>query len=118
MFALYWTKDIFFGSRVTATARAVGGELRVVGSLEELLQQADSGDCSLVLLDLDTPGLDPAAAMAGLRERNVSPPVIAFGSHVHETRLEAAQQAGCDRVLARGQFDRQMSDILRTHLTK
>lgn len=91
--------------------------MRVVSSRDDLLQQAADDNCSLVLLDLDTPGVDPAAVMAGLHEQGLVLPVIAFGSHVHESRLEAAQQAGCDRVLARGQFDRQMQEILRTHLS-
>jgi CheY-like chemotaxis protein len=116
--ALYLTKDLFFASRVTATARSLGAELQVVGSLDDLLQKAKEQAYSLVLLDLDTPGADPAAIVAGLREQTAAPPaVIAFGSHVHEARLAAAHQAGCDQVLTRGQFDRRMAEILRAGLS-
>jgi CheY-like chemotaxis protein len=114
---LYLTKDLFFASRVTATARSLGAELAVVGSVEELLQKAQEQPLSLVLLDLDSPGADAAAIVAGLREQAAhAPAVIAFGSHIHEARLTAARQAGCDQVLARGQFDRQMASLLREHL--
>jgi CheY-like chemotaxis protein len=116
--ALYLTKDLFFASRVTATARSLGAELQVVGSVEELLQKAAEQPVSLMLLDLDSPGADAAALIAGLRAQATDPPpVIAFGSHIHEARLAAARQAGCNQVLTRGQFDRQMATLLREHLS-
>jgi hypothetical protein len=38
--------------------------------------------------------------------------IVAYAPHVHEDRLRAATEAGCNEVLSRGQFDRQMDDIL------
>jgi CheY-like chemotaxis protein len=117
MYGLYVTKDLFFASRITAAARGMGAAMHVVPSIEELAAAPVDADCSLVLLDLDTPGVDLAAVVAEARRRGESGlPVIAFGSHVHEARLEAARQAACDLVLTRGQFDRQATEILRTHL--
>jgi CheY-like chemotaxis protein len=114
---LYLTQDLFFGSRVTAAVRSLGSEVHVVRSAAELLEQAGQ-DCPLVLIDLDAPGADPAAIAAELRQREgARPAIVAFGSHVHEARLAAARDAGCDAVLTRGQFDRQMADILRDRLS-
>jgi CheY-like chemotaxis protein len=115
MAVLYLTKDLFFASRVTATARSLAGEVRVISSVEELLTEANE-NCRLVLIDLDAPGADPAAIAMGLRQQEAAPRIIAFGSHVHESRLQAARQAGCDVVLTRGQFDRQMAEILKDPL--
>lgn len=118
MHGLYLTKDLFFASRVTAAARSLGAELRVVGSLEELRQQPDPEACSLALLDLDAPNLNPSEVVAELRQgEGAGPRIIAFGSHIHEDRLDAARQAGCDQVLTRGQFDRQAGEILRSYLS-
>jgi CheY-like chemotaxis protein len=115
---LYLTKDLFFASRVTAAARSLGLEVRVSPSADQLLEQTED-ERSLVLLDLDAPGADSAAIVSALRQGGFpSPPIVAFGSHVHEARLQAARQAGCDLVLTRGQFDRQMAEILQSAITK
>ena len=118
MYGLYVTKDLFFASRITAAARGMGAAMHVAPSVEELKAAPVDDDCRLVLLDLDTPAVDPVAVVAEARSRgDAGLPVIAFGSHVHEARLEAARQAGCDQVLTRGQFDRQAGEILRAHLS-
>jgi CheY-like chemotaxis protein len=112
MYVLYLTKDLFFASRVTATARSLGREVRIAGSAEDLIAQAGE-NCQLLLIDLDTPGANVADIVTRLRQRaGDSPAIVAFGSHVHESRLDAAREAGCDAVLTRGQFDRQMAEIL------
>jgi hypothetical protein len=40
------------------------------------------------------------------------PQVVAFGPHVHETLLVAAEAAGCDLVLSRGQFFSRLDEIV------
>jgi hypothetical protein len=37
---------------------------------------------------------------------------VAYAPHVHEQLLQAAAEAGCNEVFTRGQFDRQMEDII------
>ena len=67
----------------------------------------------LVLLDLNTPGVNLADLIPALRDA-ANPPrsIIAYGPHVHEDRLAAAAAAGCDEVLTRGQFNARMDDLL------
>ena len=72
-----------------------------------------SGDVSLVLLDLTTASLDVHELVPRLRDRASRPiSIVAYGPHVHEESLAAAREAGCDEVLARGQFDAQLDAIL------
>ena len=55
----------------------------------------------LVLLDLSRPGaLDAVSTVAA--------PVVGFGSHVDDELLAAARAAGCDEVLPRSRFFRQL----------
>jgi hypothetical protein len=55
----------------------------------------------LVLLDLSRPGaLDALPTVAGR--------VVGFGSHVDDELLAAARAAGCDEVLPRSRFFRQL----------
>ena len=44
--------------------------------------------------------------------RRRRPTIVAFGPHVHEERLAAAREAGCDEVVSRGQFFAQLDAIL------
>jgi len=39
--------------------------------------------------------------------------VVAFGPHVHEERLAAAREAGCDEVLSRGEFFARVNAIVQ-----
>jgi hypothetical protein len=38
--------------------------------------------------------------------------VVAFGPHVHEERLAAARNAGCDEVVSRGEFFARLDAIV------
>jgi hypothetical protein len=62
---------------------------------------------------LSTAGIDLVQIIATLKASSPPPrAVIAFGPHVHEAKLTAAQVAGCDLVLSRGQFNAQIGAIL------
>lgn len=70
-----------------------------------------------MLVDLNLPGLDVARVVDLARRTGASSAqVVAFGPHVHESKLKAAATAGCDAVLARGQFRRRVGQILQEHL--
>ena len=116
MAVAYLTNDLMFSSRVTAAARDRGIQLDVVSSPDALLEKLASADINLVLLDLNLNGLDIQTLVPQLRavsDRPVS--IIAYASHVHESKLADAKEAGCDEVLSRGQFDNQYGELLDKH---
>ena len=111
---LFFTSDLMFSSRVAGAAARLGMTLRTAGSAAALFAHLAEADTRpLVLLDLNTPSVDPAQLAPTLREA-ANPPraIIAYGPHVHENRLAAAVAAGCDAVLTRGQFNAQMDAVL------
>lgn len=114
---LFVSGDLFIGSRVRGAIESGGWTLDVVASgamaVERL--QGDAG-YRLALVDLETPGVRIGELMAA-RSGN-EPAVIAYGPHVHEKRLEAAREAGCDQVLTRGQFDSLLPQLLAEHLMR
>jgi CheY-like chemotaxis protein len=78
-----------------------------------LIERMQGEGARLVLLDLTTPGLDCLTLVPLLRAAARPPQtIIAFGPHVHEQHLASAQQAGCDLVLARGQFYARAAELL------
>jgi len=117
MSVLFLTKDLVFSSRVSGRTQALGMELSVVSQADQLFANASRDQVQLVLLDLSTPGLDLKQLVPQLR-RLARPPkaIIAFGPHVHEAQLAAAREAGCDEVLARGEFNAHMAGILAKYV--
>jgi CheY-like chemotaxis protein len=114
MSALILSTDLACLSTVTGTAELHGYTVEGAMSPAALLQKA--AGCRLVLLDLNSPGVDPAALLPKLRELQPSPAVVAFGPHVHEARLAAACAAGCEEVLTRGQFHQRLAEVLARYL--
>lgn len=104
--------DLFFRSRIEATAEAAGVHLIVSRTLTELLDRIDVAGGAGVLVDLSL-GTSAAEAIMALKRRPELPVVVAWGSHVDAKALEAARAAGADRVLARSAFTRRLPELLR-----
>jgi CheY-like chemotaxis protein len=113
MSAVFLTTDLIFASRVQAAARSAGVKLRLVSTAAAMLEQACSPATDLVILDLTSAGCDPQQIVSALRGAEHVPVILAYAPHVQHARLAAAREAGCDRVLTRGQFDQQLDEILR-----
>jgi CheY-like chemotaxis protein len=110
--------DLIFFSRVAATARARGLAVRQMRSAAALLEQAKQEQPGGLILDLHAEGLDVPALLAGLRAScPMMPRTVAFGSHVEAETLKAARQAGCDRVMPRSQFVKELEAGLAEWLT-
>lgn len=73
-----------------------------------------SGEVAGLFIDLETPDLDLPAIVSRAREARDDCLIVAYGPHVHEARLQAARDAGCDQVLSRGQFDRELPALLQS----
>jgi CheY-like chemotaxis protein len=106
--------DLMFLSRIREAARATGAEVVVARSREALLEACRAEPPGVVLADLDSPRL---AAIGAIRALKAEPalagiPVVGFFSHVHEALAREAQAAGCERVLARSAFVRELPRLL------
>ena len=116
MLTLLLTTDLLVSSAVQSTAEAEGVQLAVVSSTEELVAQVAAQDTHLVILDLSTAGVDPLQLVGQLRQGASAPgSIIGFAPHVHAAKLAAAEKAGCDEVLSRGQFHGQCGVMLRKY---
>jgi CheY-like chemotaxis protein len=116
MAIVFLTRDLMFSSRVAAAAAQHGVELETVADADATLSQCAQGDVALVIADLSTSGLEIGALMQALDQLSQPRPrVVAFAPHVHEAKLEAAAQAGCDDVLSRGQFNTRAELIIAAY---
>jgi CheY-like chemotaxis protein len=121
MIVAFLTSDLVFPSRISPTVERLGGRLLTaanVDSIEEKLMAAGS-EPVIIILDLNSPGADPAAAVSQWRQSPAPPrTIIAFAPHVHGAKLAAARSAGCDIVLTRGEFNSQIEGLLSMIFSK
>ena len=110
--------DLIFFSRVSGAARAAGLTVRMARTADALVAAARAAPPRGVILDVHNPGLDLPALLTQLKEAGPTMPrVTAYGSHVEAEVLRAARAAGCDRVLPRSQFVKELETGLPAWLT-
>jgi len=112
--ALLISRDLFFTSKVTGTAQALGVDVRVIGDAAAAAELVNGQSLRCVFIDLADEGLDVSAFFAGLKP-DLNVPVIAFGSHVATARLQQARDAGCTEVMPRSRFSTGLPGLLQQY---
>lgn len=107
---LLLTRDLFFSSKVTGTAQALGLRVGVEPDPSRVAERV--AGCRLLLIDLDVAPLDVAALVASLPSR-AQVRIVAFGPHVNAARLQEAHEAGCEEVMPRSRFSAELPRLLR-----
>ncbi len=106
-------QNLFFLGRIEAAAEPLGFEVRRATSESAFRNQLDGHPPDLVLVDLEGDESTWVGALEVLKERNPeSTKVIAFGPHEQVATLERARALGCDLVLNKGEFNRDLAKIL------
>ena len=103
-------EDIFFIAKMKETAKQAGVALETAGSSEALAEGARTDGTSLLIVDLNARG--SIEAIEKLRASGIALPVIAFFSHVQAELGERARAAGCEQVMPRSKFARELPEIL------
>lgn len=105
------TNDLMATAPIEHAARQLGQACRSA-TTSQLAGLELSELPQLVVLDL-TATSDISGTVAAIqRVASTETPIVAFGPHVHEATLQAAEDAGCVQVLTRGQFHRDMLAVL------
>jgi DNA-binding MurR/RpiR family transcriptional regulator len=105
-------EDLFFRSKIEATARHLNVPVRFVAA-RDLAKAAAAGGTGAVLLELSNNG-EALSAVRALRRAKATEalPVIGFLSHVDRKLAEEAQEAGVTQVMPRSQFSETLPDLL------
>jgi PleD family two-component response regulator len=108
--------DLFFSVKITDAAKRAGMAVELLKDPEEVLAKAKSRP-TVIIFDLnfeDAKPLDLIAELKGNAElKGVS--LIGYLSHVQGALKQAAQEAGCDMVMARSAFSQNLPQILKRH---
>jgi DNA-binding NarL/FixJ family response regulator len=106
--------DLMVVSRVEGAGAKAGTSVRAVSTAAGAVEACRAASAAILVVDVGTPSLDIGSLVRDVKSTvGAAARVVAFGPHVHAERLAAAEQAGCNEVVSRGQFFAQLDEILR-----
>ena len=107
-------EDLLFRSKISETASSLGIEATFPRSPRRLLEAIQDSPPDLLVLDLNSARFEPLTLLESVRsdEATRDVPTVGFLSHVQKDLAIAAREAGCDRVVARSAFTRDLPRIL------
>ena len=107
-------EDLLFRSKISETASMLGIEAAFPRSPKKLLEALRESPPDLLVLDLNSARFEPLTLLRDVRsdEATRDVPTLGFLSHVQKDLAVAAREAGCDRVVARSAFTKDLPQIL------
>ena len=102
--------DLIFGARIRAAAEASHVSISLAKDVADFLTKVREVKPRLAVLDLDRRGMNVADTVRAVKQENVE--LLCYVSHVREDAIAEARNAGADRVMARGAFAKQITEIL------
>lgn len=106
--------DMFFISKIRATAEHLGVDLRFARNSDALLANARENRANLIIVDLHAQKIDPIALATALKSDPELQAIVLLGffSHVQTDLMREATKAGYDRVMPRSAFSKDLATIL------
>ena len=105
--------NLFFLPRIQNIAAPSGCNTRQVMTIDRLKEEMADGETVLVLVDLEAnPDFWGEAVGRVLASGPSRPQVVGYGGHTNTAMLQKAEEAGCDLVLTKGQFSRDLSKLI------
>lgn len=107
-------EDLLFRSKISETADTLGVEASFPRSPRKLVEQATASPPDLLVLDLNSTRFEPLVLLQRLKSEETTKdvPVVGFLSHVQKDLAIAARESGCDRVMARSAFTKDLPQLL------
>jgi PleD family two-component response regulator len=107
-------EDLLFKSKISETASTLGIEAAFPRNSRRLLESLRESPPDLLVLDLNSARFEPLALLRSVRSDEATREVLTVGflSHVQKDLAVAAREAGCDRIVARSAFTRDLPRIL------
>jgi DNA-binding NarL/FixJ family response regulator len=103
--------DIFFQAKILETAKQLGIELNICATPEAFATRIASAKPDRLIVDLNA-RVNPFDVIARAKSDVPDVPIVGFLSHVETELAERARAAGCDEVMPRSKFTRDLATIL------
>ena len=105
--------NLFFLPRIQNIAAPSGCDTRQVMTVERLNEELADGETVLALVDLEAdPDFWGDAVRTVLASGPSRPKIVGYGGHTNTTMLSKAEEVGCDLVLTKGQFSRDLAKLI------
>src|SRR5215208_4474547 len=103
-------EDLLFRSKISETASSLGIEAAFPRNPRRLLEALRESPPDLLVVDLNSARFEPLTLLRSVKsdEARVNVPTVGFLSHVQKDLAVAAREAGCDRVVARSAFTKDL----------
>ena len=107
-----------FTVKIQEAAKRAGLETVFVKTSQDVMAQAKQQP-AVIILDLNTNSVEPLAVIDQLKadEETSRISLLGYVSHVQGELKAAAQQRGCDVVMARSAFSQNLQVILKRYAT-
>jgi CheY-like chemotaxis protein len=107
-------EDLLFRSKISETAAQLGIEAGFPRSPGKLLETLRESPPDLLVLDLNSACFEPLTLLRTVSSDDATKdvPTVGFLSHVQKDLAVAAREAGCDKVMARSTFTKDLPKIL------
>lgn len=109
-------QDLIFAAKIQAAAKRLGVIVEFVQDGNKLLEQTSSCP-TIIIVDLNHAGLNAIDLVGKLQSHAASRDqrIIGYLSHVQQELKREAERVGCDLVLPRSVFSRDLDELLRQH---
>ncbi len=107
-------EDLLFRSKIGETAAQLGVEASFPRSPKKLEDALKASPPDLLILDLNSSRFEPLSLLQSVNSDEATKGVktVGFLSHVQKDLAVAAKEAGCDRVMARSAFTKDLPKVL------
>jgi len=107
-------EDLLFRSKISETAAQLGVEASFPRSPKKLEDALRASPPDLLILDLNSSRFEPLGLLQSVKSEEATRDVktVGFLSHVQKDLAVAAKEAGCDRVMARSAFTKDLPKVL------
>ncbi len=107
-------EDLLFRSKIGETAAQLGVEASFPRSPKKLEDALKASPPDLLIVDLNSSRFEPLNLLQSVKAEEATKNVktVGFLSHVQKDLAVAAKEAGCDRVMARSAFTKDLPKVL------
>lgn len=107
--------DIFFASKIKEAAKQSGVELEIINNADGLMESLSGRLPDLIIFDLNSNKLNPLDLIKEIKSSSKlrSVKTIGYLPHVEKKLMKEASDAGCDIVMPRSRFSRELTGILK-----
>ena len=107
-------EDLLFKSKILETAKELDVDAKFPRKPRKLLDAVEESPPDLLILDLNSSHFEPLELLRTVKSDETlrEVPTVGFLSHVQKDLAVAAKEAGCDRIMARSAFTKDLPKII------